>query len=97
MIGGRHMGVGADDQARAAVEIMAHGLLLAGRLRMHVDDHRIGHLAQGAGLEFPVDGGERIVERVHVEAAHDVDDEDALAGRVSIRVAPRARACRAGS
>ena len=40
---------------------------------------RIGHLAQGTGLELPVDSGEGIVERVHVEAAHDVDHENPVA------------------
>ena len=80
VIGGRHMGVGAHHQAGPAVEMMAHGLLLAGRLRVHVDDDRIRHLPERAGIELPVDRGEGIVERVHVEAAHDVDDEDALAG-----------------
>ena len=35
--------------------------------------------AQRAGVELPVDGGEGIVERVHEEPAHDVDDENACA------------------
>ena len=45
-IGGRHMGMGADDEADLAVEMMAEGLLLAGRLRMEVDQDGIGRLAE---------------------------------------------------
>ena len=70
--------------------MMAHRFLLAGRLRVHVHDDRIRHLPERAGIELPVDRQEGIVERVHVEAAHDVDDEDALAGRRidEVRAAP---------
>ena len=69
------MGVGADHQRRAPVEMMAERLLLARRLGMDVDDHRVGLLAERAGGELAVDRGEGIVERVHEHPAHDVDDE----------------------
>ena len=46
---------------------------------MEVDDHRVGLLAERAGGELAVDRGEGIVERIHEDAAHDVDDEDARA------------------
>ena len=39
-VGGGDVGVGAEDGAGAAVEVEAHGLLLAGRLGVEVDqDH----------------------------------------------------------
>ena len=79
VVGGRHMGVGADDEAGAAVAEMAHGLLLAGRLAMHVDDDGVGAVAQRTGGELAVDRGEGIVERVHEDAAHGVDHQRALA------------------
>ena len=73
------MGVGSHHQGGTAVEMMPHRFLLAGRFRVHVHDDRIRHLPERARIELPVDRQEGIVERVHVEAAHDVDDEDALA------------------
>ena len=79
VIGGRHMGVRADHEAGAAVAEMAHRLLLAGRLAMHVDHDGVGGLAERAGGEFALDRRERIVERVHEDAAHGVDHQHALA------------------
>ena len=79
LVGGRHMGVGADHEARAAVGEIAHRLLLAGRLGMHVDDDGVGVAAERAGGEFALDRGERIVERVHEDAAHGVDHQHARA------------------
>lgn len=73
VVGGRYVGVRADDQAGAAAEVVAHGLLLAGRLGVHVDDDGSrSQFAERTGGELAVGGGERIVERVHVDAAHDV-------------------------
>ena len=79
VVGGRHVGVGADDEARPAVEMVAERLLLARRLRVDVDHDGVGDLAQRAGLELPVGGGEGIVEGVHEDAADQVDDQDAAA------------------
>ncbi|CAD5248465.1 conserved hypothetical protein [Bosea sp. 46] len=70
------MGVGADDEAGAAVEIIGHGELLAGRLGMDVDDDGVGGVPERAGGELALKRGEGVVERVHEQAAHDVDDED---------------------
>ena len=42
MIGGRHMGMGADDEAGAAVAEEADALLFAGRLAMEVDHDGVG-------------------------------------------------------
>ena len=42
VVGGRRMGMGADHEAGAAVGEIAHRLLLAGRLAMHVDDDGVG-------------------------------------------------------
>ena len=78
-IGGRHVGVGADDEARAAVAEKSHRLLFAGRLAVEIDDDGVGAFRQRAGGELAIDRRERIVERVHVDAAHGVDDEHARA------------------
>ena len=43
---------------------------------MEIDDDRVGLLAERAGGELAIDRGEGIVERVHEDAAHDVDDEN---------------------
>ena len=45
--------------------------------------------AQRAGGEFALDGGEGIVERVHEDAAHGVDHQDARAVLASTSAAPR--------
>ena len=89
------MGVGADHEARAAVAEMAERLLLAGRLGMDVDDDGVGGFAQRARHQLAVDGGERIVERVHEDAAHGIDHQHARAvlgldhGRAAARRAGR--------
>ena len=59
---------------------MAERLLLARRLGVEIDHDGVGALAQRAGVQLAVDRRERIVERVHEQPAHDVDDEDARAG-----------------
>src|SRR6266545_1920938 len=69
------MGMGADHEARAAIAEVTHRLLLAGRLAMDVDHDRVGVAPERAGGELALDRGERIVERVHEDAAHDVDHE----------------------
>ena len=63
------MGVGADDQADAAVDEMAERLLLAGRLGVEIDDRRVAADSERTGAEFLLDALERIVERVHEHAA----------------------------
>ena len=79
VVGGRHMGVGADHEAGAAVAEKSDGLLFAGRLAVEIDHDGVGRLAQRTGVEFAADGGERIVERRHEDAADGVDDQRALA------------------
>ena len=46
---------------------------------MHVEDDGVGARFERAGGKLALDRGERIVERVHEDAAHGVDDERALA------------------
>ena len=41
-VGGRHVGVGAEDGGDAAVEVPAHRHLLAGHLGVEVDDDAVG-------------------------------------------------------
>src|SRR3974390_525340 len=48
VIGGRHMRVRADDEARPSIAEVAHCLLLAGRLAMEVDDDRVRAVPQHA-------------------------------------------------
>ena len=67
------------DEAGAAVAEIAHRLLLARRLGVHVDDDGVGALPQRTGGQLAIDRGEGIVERVHEDAAHGIDDEDARA------------------
>ena len=52
-------------------------LLLACRLGVDVDEDRVDDLAQRRCFERTVGDREGIVERVHVQPAHEVDDEDA--------------------
>ena len=75
------MGMGADDQARLAVDEMAERPFLACRFGVEVDDRGVARLAKRAGAKLALDGGERIVERVHEDAAHHVDDEEPRAVR----------------
>ena len=89
VVGGRHVGVGADHEARAAVGEVTHRLLLAGRLAMHVDDDGVGARAERAGGELALDRRKRIVERVHEDAAHRVDHQRAPPFLASIIAAPR--------
>ena len=56
MVGGRLMGVGADDEAGAAVDEMAEAHLFGRRLGVEIDDHRIGLLAERAGGQFALAG-----------------------------------------
>ena len=93
MVGGRRMRVRADHEAGAAVAEITHRLLFAGRLAMHVDDDGVGVRAERTGGEFALDRGERIVERVHEDAAHGVDDERALAVLACRPMRRRGRAC----
>ena len=52
------MGVGADDEAGAAVDEMAERLFLADRLGVKIDDRRIAGEAERAGGEFLLDARE---------------------------------------
>ena len=76
MIGARHMGVGADDETRLAVGEMGERPFLARGLGVEVDHRGVARFAQWAGAELALDGGERIVERIHEDAPHHIDDEE---------------------
>src|SRR6266478_498236 len=52
---------------------MAHRLLLARSLTVNVDDDRVGRLLQRTGSKLALNRGERIVERIHEDAAHRID------------------------
>ena len=92
MVGGRHMGVGAHDDARAPVEEMSHRLLLARRLGVEIHDDSVGLFVQRAGFDQIARRGEGIVEiGGHEDPAHDIGDENtrAVARLVKARTAPR--------
>ena len=92
-VGRRHVRMRADHEGDAAVEEMPDGLLLAGRFGMDVEDGGVAAVAHRAGADFPLYGSERIIERVHEGAPHDVADEHAMA--VGALVEPGAAAGRA--
>src|SRR5947209_20353705 len=73
------MGVGADDEAGAAVAEEADALLLAARLAMEIDDDGIGGNPARTGAELALQRSKRIVERRHEDSAERIDDEGMLA------------------
>ena len=79
-IRGRRMRMRADDNAGAAVAEIAHRLLLAGGLaRACRRGWRRRRERNAQARQFAVDRGERIVQRIHEDAAHGVDDQHAPA------------------
>src|ERR1700681_4826467 len=69
-IGGRRVGVGADDERKTPVEIMAEGLFLARRLGVKIAHRDVAARPQRASRKLALDRGERIVELVHEYAPH---------------------------
>ena len=78
-IGRGHVGVSPNHEGRAPVAEKSHGLLLARRFAMDVDDDGLGLFAQRAVRELTIDGREGIVERIHEDATHGVDHQRSLA------------------
>ncbi len=73
----------ADDEARATVDEMAEALLLAGRLRVKIENDRVRLLLQRAGRQNALRRAEGIIELgMHEDAAHDVGNQHtrAIAG-----------------
>ena len=97
VIGGRDVGVGADHQGGAAVEMMGERLFLARRLGVDVDHDGVGDLRRAGRPRARGRPPRRVVERVHEQAAHDVDHQDARAARGYRSGSRRAPACRADS
>ena len=94
----------ADDETRASVAKVAHCLLFARSLAMNIDDDCVGRLLQRTDGKLALNSGERIVERVHEDAAHCIDNEhpravlcvdqrDTAAGRTG-RIIDRAQQAR---
>ena len=67
----------SDNSADAPVEKIADRLLLTRRLGMEIDEDRIGAAAQRTGRDLIGERGEGIVDGLHEDPAHAVDDEDA--------------------
>lgn len=82
-IGRGHMGVGADDEARAPVEGMAHGLLLGRGFGVEVHDRGLhaARPAQPVLRQFGLHGAEGVVEQFHEEPAHRLHHQGAPAAR----------------
>ena len=98
VVGGRHVRVGADDEGRPAVEVVAERLLLARRLGVDVDHDGVGDLAaRGIGAISRSAAAKGSSSGVHEDAAEQVDDQDAVALGASRSGRRRAPACRAGS
>ena len=81
MIGARHMGMGADDQACLAVDEMAERPFLARRFGVDVDKRGVEALSERTEAELALDDRERIIERVHEDAAEDIHDQEPRALR----------------
>src|SRR5499427_10818057 len=100
MVGSRHMSMGAYYEAHLAIEKVPHRLLLARGFRVEVDDNGVGYRLERAGGDFTLQCCKRIVERIHEDAAHSVDDKYAgavagidqcgAASRRSFRIVDRA-------
>ncbi len=73
------MGMGADGHGNAAIGEMRQRLFLARRLGVKVEDDGVGGEAERTGGQFLLDGGERIVHRVHEDAADHAHHQHALA------------------
>ncbi len=85
----------ANNQARPAVGEVAQRPFFARRFGMDVDDGGVAGVAQGACGKLPFNGGERIVERVHEDAAEHVDDQQPRSLRAAHdHSAPSGRASR---
>ena len=92
-VGRRHVGVRPDARGHAPVEVPAHRDLLAGRLRVHVDEHGVGSVAQLGERGIRV--RERRADGLQVHEAGQVDhaqahavplDHGVPAARASLRV-----------
>ena len=66
--------MGADDRRNPTVEKMAHGLFFTGRLAMNVDDDGVYGGAESVVPQRLLDGLEGIVQGIHEQPAHGVDD-----------------------
>jgi len=58
---------------------------------MDIDDHSIGRLAHRTSAELVLHGRKRIIERIHENAAHDIDHQHLMAGTGLIKPSPFAR------
>ena len=96
LVGGRHVGVGADDRRDPPVEVDAERLLLAGRLGVEVDEHDrafAGELAEQLGRRAR--NGQSTL--LHEDLALEVDHRHRRCPPRSRRRGRRARGCRPGS
>ena len=103
LVGGRHVGVGAEHGAHPAVEVEAHRLLLAGRLGVEVDhDHLDSRVELAAAARSAVRNGEsRLlmktmpleVDHRHRDAGRRLPDVEPVPG-VALRVVGGAQEAR---
>ena len=95
LVGRLHVRVRADDCRDLAVEKPAHRDFLRGGFGVEVHEDDAGAVTQR--LDLPLHDGERVVEAVHEDAAHHVDDADRSAVPRAWRDSCRCRARRPDS
>ena len=76
------MGVGADDERHTPVDEMSHRHFFARCLTVEIEQDDIGVAAQPPGRQHFGDRRERIVERVHKQPCHQVENDDAPTARI---------------
>src|SRR5579872_6555340 len=69
------MGMRTNHEARPPVAEITHCLLLARGLAVKIDDDAIGPASERTRCELALDRDKGIVERVHEDSAHGVDDQ----------------------
>ena len=83
-----------EDGADAAIEVVPHGVLLARRLAVHVDEDA-AHALRAHGGDQPIRRAERAVERLHEHASFEIDHPEPRARRrAEHRVTPPRRTFR---
>ncbi len=78
LVCGLDVGMRSENAGNAAVEVVAHGLLLGGRLRVEVHED----IARAELREERVDDIERVVEGVHIDRSHYIHDRDLICAHV---------------
>src|SRR5262249_26684706 len=79
IVSGRRVRMRPDDKTDAAVGKIAHRLFLAGSLAVKVDDDRVRPRFERTRGKLALDRGKGIIERIHENSAHGVDNQRTFA------------------